>query len=173
MQNPKEHKSIALTMTILAWAVFLVLAVVYFNDVLEKQHNPNQAPSTTYSAENSREVVLQRNRYGHYVTTGRINGKAVTFLLDTGATGVALSDTTARRLGLKRGRPFQTSTANGISTSYAVKLDSVSVGAIALQDVPAGISPGLGMDEVLLGMSFLKHIEFTQRGNKLILRQYL
>jgi aspartyl protease family protein len=51
-------------------------------------------------------------------------------------------------------------------------LDQVGVGGIVLHDVHAGITPGLQMDQVLLGMSFLKHIEFTQRGERLILRQY-
>ena len=77
----------------------------------------------------------------------------------------------AERLGLRRGRAFSTQTANGISTSYAARLQQVSVGDITLQDVSAGITPGLQTDQVLLGMSFLKHIEFTQRGDTLILRQ--
>ena len=92
-------------------------------------------------------------------------------MLDTGATGVAIPEAVAVYLGLRRGRPFPTQTANGIATSYAAKLDSVSVGAIELQDVPAAITPGLQTQEILLGMSFLKHIEFTQRGDTLILRQ--
>jgi aspartyl protease family protein len=97
----------------------------------------------------------------------------VRFILDTGATGVAVPDAVAQRLGLQRGRAFRTQTANGTGTSYAARLDSVSVGGIELQDVPAGITPGLQVDQVLLGMSFLKHIEFTQRGDTLTLRQYL
>ncbi|MDX1734344.1 MAG: TIGR02281 family clan AA aspartic protease, partial [Halioglobus sp.] len=77
----------------------------------------------------------------------------------------------ARRLGLRGGRPVATRTANGVATRYAVRLGRVSVGAIELQDVAATIAPGLDTQEVLLGMSFLKHIEFTQRGDSLILRQ--
>ena len=63
--------------------------------------------------------------------------------------------------------------ANGIGTGYATRLDSVRVGEIELRNVSAGVTPGLVTEEILLGMSFLKHIEFTQRGDKLILRQYL
>ena len=62
-------------------------------------------------------------------------------------------------------------TANGAAISYAAQLDSVSVGDIIMHNVSAGISPGFKGNEILLGMSFLKHIEFTQRGNTLILRQ--
>lgn len=155
----------------LAWMVLLGLGVFFFADVLERQNNPNRSVESRQGANGSREVVLQRNKYGHYVTSGKINGKAVTFMLDTGATGVAIPSGVAQRLGLRRGRAFQTQTANGIGKGYAVSLDSVGVGEIQLQGVSAGITPGLLGDEVLLGMSFLKHIEFTQRGDTLILRQ--
>ncbi len=161
-----------LGMMIMAWLVLLGFGVVFFGDVLERQFNPNQQLETRYSAEGMREVVLQRNRFGHYVTAGSINGKPVTFMLDTGATGVAIPEAVAQRLQIPRGRPYRTQTANGLSTSYAATLDSVAVGEIELRDVQAGIAPGLLMEEILLGMSFLKHIEFTQRGDTLILRQY-
>lgn len=162
-----------LGMMIMAWVVLLGLGVVFFGDVLEKQFNPNQRLDTQYSSEGVREVVLQRNRLGHYVTSGTINGKPVTFMLDTGATGVAIPEAVARRLEIPRGRPYRTQTANGASTSYAAILDSVAVGDIELHDVQAGIAPGLAMEQILLGMTFLKHIEFTQRGDTLILRQHL
>jgi len=158
-------------MQALAWIVLLALGVFYFSDFLDKQHNPNQSLQTRYTEEGIREVVLQRNKFGHYVTNGEINGKPVTFMLDTGATGVAIPSGLATHLGLRRGAAFPTQTANGMSTSYAATLDRVSVGAIELYDIPAGITPGLQTKEILLGMSFLKHIEFTQRGDTLILRQ--
>jgi aspartyl protease family protein len=158
-------------MQALAWIVLLALGVAWFGDLLEEQRNPNQSLQTQYREGGIREVVLQRNKFGHYVASGEINGKPVTFMLDTGATGVAIPQATASALGLKRGRAVPTQTANGVSTSYAVTLERVSVGDIELRDVPAGISPGLGTGEVLLGMSFLKHIEFTHRGDTLILRQ--
>jgi aspartyl protease family protein len=169
----REQKRMGTTMQVLAWLVLLGLGVFYFSDVLDKQRNPNQQLQTRYGEQGLREVVLQRNRFGHYVTSGEINGKPVVFMLDTGATGVAIPADIARRLELRPGRAFPTQTANGLSTSYAVRLDHVSVGDIQLRDVSAAISPGLQTDEILLGMSFLKHIEFTQRGDTLILRQYL
>lgn len=168
----RETKRMGLGMMILAWIVFLGLGVFFFEDVLQRQFNPNQHLDTHHTADGVREVVLQRNKYGHYVTSGEINGKPVTFMLDTGATGVAIPPAVARRLGITRGRPFQTRTANGVATSYAARLETVSVGDIELQDVQAAVAPGLDMEQILLGMSFLKHIEFTQRGNTLVLRQY-
>lgn len=160
-----------MTMQALAWLVFFALGAFYFTDLLDKQYNPNQSLQTRYTQGGTREVVLQRNKFGHYVTNGEINGKPVIFILDTGATGVAIPQAVARRLELRRGRAFPTQTANGMSTSYAVTLDQVSVGSIELQDISAGITPGLQTEQVLLGMSFLKHIEFTQRGDTLTLRQ--
>lgn len=160
-----------LAMQALAWLVLIVLGVFFFGDLLERQHNPNQTLHTSRS-DGVTEVVLQRNKFGHYVTSGEINGQPVTFILDTGASGVAIPDAVARRLNLRRGQAFRTLTANGVTTSYAARLDQVSVGGIALDNVSAGITPGLRMEEVLLGMSFLKHIEFTQRGDSLILRQH-
>jgi len=167
----KEQKRMGVTMLALAWLSLLAISIVFFSGLLDKQHNPNQSLQTRYTEEGIREVVLQRNKFGHYVTSGEINGKSVTFILDTGATGIAIPAKMARELGLKQGRALRTQTANGVSTSYLTILDRVSVGPIEQRDVSAAITPGLKMDEVLLGMSFLKHVEFTQKGNTLILRE--
>ena len=167
----QEQKRMGTAMQALAWAVLLILGVFFFSDLLDRQHNPNQTLETRYGEGGAREVLLQRNKFGHYVTSGKINGMPVTFMLDTGATGVAVPEAVASRIGLSKGRAVPTQTANGLSTSYMATLDSVSVGGIELHGVPAGITPGLKTDEVLLGMSFLKHIEFTQRGDTLLLRQ--
>ncbi len=168
----REQKRMGAGMQALAWVVFLFLGVFFFSDVLERQFNPNPDPATRAGNNGVREVQLQRNRQGHYVTAGRINGQEVIFLLDTGATGVAIPDAIARELGLERGRAYRTQTANGIATSYATRLEEVSIGDIRLGEVDAGIATGLNMNAILLGMSFLKHVEFTQRGDTLILRQY-
>jgi len=160
-------------MTALAWISLMVFLGFYFDDMLGNQHNPNQSLETRYSENQFREVALQRNKFGHYVTSGQVNGQPVVFMLDTGATGVAIPDHIARKLNIERGRPFLVQTANGTATSYSAQLDSVSVGDIELTNVSAGISPGFKGDEILLGMSFLRHIEFTQRGDTLILKQYI
>lgn len=169
----QDQKRMGVGMLALAWLVLMLLGGLYFSDVLDEQRNPNQSLQTNYSESGMREVVLKRNRAGHYVTSGAINGQQVEFMLDTGATGVAIPALLAERLGLRRGRGYQTQTANGVTISYATELDRVSVGDISLDGVDAAIVPALGTREVLLGMSFLKHIEFTQRGDSLILRQYL
>lgn len=166
-----QVKRVGYAMQALAWLSFMVVGVLFFGDRLESQYNPNRHVDSRTSNAIS-EVTLQRNRLGHYVTSGSINAQPVTFLLDTGATGVAIPARIANDLKLKRGRPIATRTANGTVTSYQTSLNTVSIGDIGLENVGATVAPGLRGDEILLGMSFLKHIEFTQRGDTLILRQY-
>lgn len=171
-REAREQKKMGLAMQALAWIVLMALLGSYFSGLLEQQRNPNQAVNTVTGADGLREVTLKRNRFGHYVTSGSINDQPVVFMLDTGATGIAVPDNVARQLGLERGQRIATRTANGTAPAYVTRLDSVGVGDISLSRVPATILPGLDSDQVLLGMSFLKHIEFTQRGDTLTLRQY-
>jgi aspartyl protease family protein len=153
-------------MLAIAWLMVMAGGWWYFDGWLARQNNPNQAVQATASG----EVVLERNRGGHYVASGEINGVPVTFLLDTGATDVALPAELARRLGLKHGAEVTLITANGQARGYRTRLDSVRLGPIMLHDVAATFSDGIEDDTVLLGMSFLKRLDFAQSGGKLILR---
>ncbi|MCP4126990.1 MAG: TIGR02281 family clan AA aspartic protease [Gammaproteobacteria bacterium] len=154
-----------------AWVGLLAILTLFFNAYLERQNNPNTDPVTS-TAGLVAEVVLQRNRSGHYVASGRINGREVTFLLDTGATDVAVSDELANSLGLRRGMRITSQTANGVVSAWQTQLSEVSLGDIRLGNVRASILPGLQGDEVLLGMSFLQQLEMVQRGKHLLLRQH-
>jgi len=151
--------------------VALALMSWIFADVEESISNPNQHLETQFSTDGAREIVLQRNRYGHYVLDGKINDQTVTFLLDTGASDVSIPADLARRLGLKRGRSQQYQTANGVITGYLTKIDSLKLGEIELRNVRASINPQEHGDRLLLGMSVLKNVDFSQRGNTLTLRQ--
>jgi len=113
---------------------------------------------------------LQRNRMGHYVARGSINGEPVTFLLDTGATSVALPMKLARRLELPMRLGGMSKTANGLAQTWSTRLDSVSLGGLAARNVRAVVLPNMPGDEVLLGMNYLKRYEMIQRGNRLTLR---
>lgn len=154
-----------------AWILFLGLSTVFFNNYLEKQNNPNTIIQTQDGPGDSIEVILQQNRYGHYITNGKINGKSVTFLLDTGATTISIPDRTAKRLDLNRGFPMSARTANGTITVYNTKLDKVAIGPIVLHGLRGDVNPHMSGDEILLGMNFLKHLELIQRGKQLMLRQ--
>ncbi len=157
-------------MVFAAWAGAALLLTWLFAGELDRRENPNQVVPSARTAEGV-EVRLTRNPMGHYVATGSINGREVRFFLDTGATHVALSDSLARELDLARGAASPTRTANGTITTYTTVLDQVKVGGIRIRDVTASINPRMSGDEVLLGMSFLKHLELIQRGDQLLLRQ--
>ncbi len=159
-------------MIVIAWLLVLGLLTLFFNRWLEQQRNPNQDVKSFVSTDGLQQVVLKRNRSGHYVATGKINGTQVEFLLDTGATLVAVPERLAHYLGLRRGAPMVATTANGRVTAYTTVLDQVELGGIMLRRVRASIMPGMEGAEALLGMSFLKQLELIQRNDTLILRQY-
>jgi aspartyl protease family protein len=115
-------------------------------------------------------VVLARNRAGHYVAPGRINGESVVFMIDTGATDVALPLDLARRLGLRLGAGRIARTANGDVQTWSAVLEAVDLGGLMAHRVRASILPNMPGNQVLLGMSYLKRFELLQRDGMLILR---
>jgi len=155
-----------MTITVI-WLVLLGATTLIFNSVLDNINNPNKKLTVTTNDYGEQEVILQRNKYGHYVASGEINGKSVDFLLDTGATLVAIPEHIAAELNLTKGRSFQSQTANGMSTSYATTINTLTLGGIQMNNVPASISSGMDLDEILLGMSFLKHLKLSQQGKQL------
>lgn len=169
-QSPPPDRRLGTVMMVLAWIAGLALAAQWFTGFEERRRNPNQSPVSMHTGETV-QVHLQRNRQGHYLANGMINGQPVTFLLDTGATFVAVPASLAEDLQLQRGRPMMVNTANGLTESWSTRIDTLQLGDIRLHDVSAGIVPGILGEEVLLGMSALKQLDFTQRGNELILRQ--
>lgn len=139
--------------TVYAGIVWLALAggIAYLMDSLL---NPNKMGVLG----EDRTVVLQRGLDGHYRAEALINGVKVNVLVDTGATGVAISQRVADQLGLQSRSAIRTATANGDSIAYMTRLDSVKLGGVEAHDVAAIIAPGLDGD-VLLGMSFLSRMD--------------
>jgi aspartyl protease family protein len=166
MPHENPHRGSGVAMLWIAWLLILGGGWWVADRWLAREANPNQQPMVTANG----EVVLQRNREGHYVADGEINGHKVTFMVDTGATSVALSSRLARAFDLKRGAAIQVDTANGVAVGYQTRLNTVRLGDIVVHEVSAVFSDGMMDDTVLLGMSFLKHVEFTQRENQLTLR---
>lgn len=156
----------------LTWlAALALLALLWrvFDGWIAQRDHPNADLAV---ADGAREWVLKRNRAGHYVAPGEINGQPVWFLLDTGATLVSVPDHLGPALGLARGVPGVSLTANGDVTVYAARIRSLRLGPFHVQDVAAALNPGMRDDVILLGMSVLKNLEFTQRGDTLVLRAY-
>jgi aspartyl protease family protein len=110
-------------------------------------------------------VVLSAGPGGHFLTEGSVNGGTVRFLVDTGATAIALPAADAVRLGIdyRKGLPGTMMTANGPAPAWRVKLDNVRIGGIELANVDAVVMErGLGV--ALLGMSFLNRVEMRREG---------
>jgi aspartyl protease family protein len=140
-----------------------------FDEQLAEQFNPNSQPISSQTA-GAIEVRLKQNRGGHYMATGGINGESVLFLLDTGATQVSVPMHLAEQLGLQKGRGSWVQTANGRVQVAQTRIASLTIGDIELTDVAAHLNPGMQDNKILLGMSALKQLEFTQRGEWLSLR---
>ncbi|WP_314409508.1 TIGR02281 family clan AA aspartic protease [Pseudomonas kuykendallii] len=118
------------------------------------------------------QVSIARSNSGHYWVPGSVQGFPVQFLVDTGATSVAMNEAQATRLGIDfrvLGRPLVVSTASGTVRAWGVTLTSVKVGEIELRGVQASILEGPAPGEVLLGMSFLSRVRWGEEQGMLVL----
>ncbi len=134
----------------------------------EQQSTQSFAQNKTIS-----EARIWSNR-GMYQTPGSINGMPVNFLVDTGASSVAMNTEHARRLGINyryTGQQGAARTASGIVSTYVIRLKSVKVGNIELHDVEGAVIEGQGPTNILLGMSFLKQVRMQRDGELLQLQK--
>ena len=115
-------------------------------------------------------IVLNADSRGHFMTPGTINGRSVSFMLDTGATTVALSAADATRIGIdfQQGTPVRMNTANGVAMGYRLRLSSVRVGDVEVYDVEAIVSQQ-PMPYVLLGNSFINRFSMRRDAEQLVL----
>jgi aspartyl protease family protein len=121
-------------------------------------------------AADRQSITLAADSRGHFITQGAINGNPVRFLVDTGATVVALPAAEAMRLGIdyRKGQPGMSSTAGGMVSTYRVRFDSVRLGDIEVLGVD-GVVLEQGLDIALLGMSFLNRVEMKRDGHTMVL----
>lgn len=117
-------------------------------------------------------IVLPADSRGHFMTQGTINGRTVNFMLDTGATSVALSAADAQRIGLdySKGQPVRMSTANGVAAGYRLRLSSVRVGDVEVYDIDAVVSEQ-PMPYVLLGNSFINRFSMRRDADQMVLEK--
>jgi aspartyl protease family protein len=138
-----------------------------------RMDTPVSIGGTARSAGGGTRIVLPAGSGGHFMTDGTINGRTVRFMLDTGATAVALSAADAERIGLdyrKSGTPVRVSTANGITQGYRVQLASVRVGDVEISGVDAIVSPQ-PMPYVLLGNSFIGRFSMRRDSDQMVLEK--
>ena len=130
---------------------------------------PNQPFSIS-----DQEIILSADERGHFSVIGKVNGKRIHFLIDTGATGIVLSSRHARKIGINTDKlnydmPMQT--ANGIANSARYKIQSLTIGHIALNNITVYVNQA-NMTESLLGMTFLNKLEsFRVEGRNMILKK--
>lgn len=136
--------------------------------------HPGGGIRANYAKAQRREVRIVRDNRGSYTTSGTINGQPVDFLVDTGASGVAMSVEQARALGIAfqlEGTPTPVGTAGGTVDGYRVTLDRVRIGELELTDVGGVVIDAQTNHHVLLGMTFLNRLEITQNRNIMVLRE--
>jgi aspartyl protease family protein len=132
--------------------------------------NVTNPPATSPVAPAS--VKILPNEEGMYIVAGRINGYPVNFLVDTGASTLALNSQLAKQLGIdyRQGKKGRARTASGVVETHIVQLDQVQVGHITVETVTASIVEGLYPTEILLGMSFLNRVDIHREDKLLELR---
>lgn len=148
-------------------------AVLEFDGV-QRRYPLGSKIRSSYKKAELPEVHVFPDLQGMYKTTGSINGMPIHFMVDTGATTIAISSVQARRLGIDYrvvGEPGQVITASRVEAVYSVMLDRVKVGDIQLRNVQGMVMEGNMPDIPLLGMSFLGRLEMQNDGQRLILRQ--
>lgn len=170
-EQPSPEKRMGKGMLYGFWIVLLLGSTYVISKYQEDDYHPNRELSGTV-INGVREITLLRNDYGHYVVDGTINGQSVTFMLDTGATSVSIPAEFGNQLGLRGQGRYQVQTANGVVSVSGTNIDHLSIGPIELRNVRASLNPGMDGSEILLGMNVLKHLDFSQSGRELTLRQH-
>ncbi|MFP2770156.1 retropepsin-like aspartic protease family protein [Oceanisphaera sp. KMM 10153] len=165
-KETRDQRRLGRIMWLLVWGLGMALLTWFFQQKLAQDYNPNQQLQQL----DARTIVLEQNRQGHYLAGGSINGEPVVFLLDTGATQVAIPQAVAARLGLEVGQELRLSTAAGAVSGYRTRLKTLSLGPFTLYDLNAVIMPA-DSDEILLGMNALRQFELIQRDGQMTLRR--
>jgi aspartyl protease family protein len=135
----------------------------------------NTAPAETVGQAGIRSLSIPRDSRGHFQTEGRIDGQRIGFMVDTGASVIALNETSAARFGLRPSRgdySASVTTANGTIKAARTRLAMVEVGGLVVRDVDAMVLPDESLSENLLGLSFLSKLKrFEYANGKMVLEQ--
>lgn len=116
-----------------------------------------------------REIVIPRSRDTHFYVAGRIDGHAVAFMVDTGASTVVVSQSVATRLNLPRGQFVMMNTAGGIAQCEEVTGRTIMLGGITIHNVRVLVAPNM-KEEALLGQNVLRHLDVVQTAERMTLR---
>jgi aspartyl protease family protein len=136
---------------------------------------PQKVEAVTVAQASARSLSIPRDARGHFQTDGRIDGQRVAFMVDTGASLVALNEKSAARFGLRPSRSdynATVTTANGTIKAARSRIAMIDLGGIVVRDVDAMVLPDEALSENLLGLSFLSKLKrFEYANGKLVLEQ--
>lgn len=151
-------------------------SAVLLVDGVQRSYALSREYSDGFAAPSKARLSVARGDGGHYWVAGSIEGQPMQFLVDTGATSVALNEGHARRLGIDyrgTGRPIRVNTANGTAQGWQVKLDRVKIGTLEVLGVEAVVLAGGSPSTALLGMSFLNRVSWREEQGALLLESKL
>lgn len=154
-------------MMLLGWALAFFMVTALYRMVLADRANPNRL---SVVSQQSGALELRKNADGHYLVEGTVNGVSATFLIDTGATQVAVSEAIARRAGLGKNQRRRVQTAAGVSDAWTTDIPAMQIGFFTFKDFGGVIVPGLDDGMVLLGMNALDELQITQSAGTMTLR---
>jgi aspartyl protease family protein len=146
-------------------------AVLRVNGV-ERAYSLSREAGSGSSAPVKAQTSIARGADGHYRVVGSVGGHSVAFLIDTGATSIALNETQARRLGIDFrvvGDPMIVNLASGTAKAWRIKLPQVKIGPLDVLGVEAFVLEGEGANDALLGMSFLNRVRWHEDQGVLVL----
>lgn len=159
-----KHRRLGALFLIMGWVIIISLVALLVNFGMFRTKSPliNTTPSGT-------QIIISRDNDYHFRIDGSINGIAVTFLIDTGATSIAIPSKIADTAHLARLSQVNTETASGSSIGYFTKIDKLDIGTIKFNNATAIIIPDMDSNQVLLGMNILQHLNIQQTRDTLII----
>lgn len=173
--NSVEHQQsrAGVWMMVIAWVILLAMGTIYYQGVLFQKSNPNIDAAATVDGQYLR-VTLIADRNGHFIVDGSINGQSARFLLDTGASDVAVPEKLRKAFQLEVQNQARARTANGVITVGNTVIHSLEIAGLQLSNVEASVNPGMNYsDMVLLGMSALSRLEINIQSGTMTLSQKL
>lgn len=160
-QDTDTASAIGGWMIALLWLMALGAGTYALQNWMDKRDSARQG--TTISGAQGQSLRVASDRFGQFAVAGNANGQKVSFLVDTGASGISIPQGIADQLELRRGQAFPVNTANGVITVYSTVIDTLNIGPHSQKQVQAHINPSMEGELALLGMSFLRRYELIQR----------
>ncbi|MBF2735271.1 MAG: TIGR02281 family clan AA aspartic protease [Betaproteobacteria bacterium AqS2] len=151
-------------MIVLGWALLFAVVVYFFHHMLSA---PNVSESTIFIEDGRQKVSIRADASGHYSARGSVNGVPVVFVLDTGASQVALPQEVAEAAGLELGRRISVGTANGTASAWATRIEELEFAGMRFANVRGIVLENMDEDMVLFGMNAIRGLDMAQSGGVL------